>query len=135
MTGWGQLEICSTKLLTLGKNDSLFYAVLKFAYVSAPSMSFQLCFSFFRKAVHFTTVSSGIFRYEHFRKRSNLVLSFPKGREVQMHCVYPVIKVFTEFSVADHLLEVPVGCTDQAYVDRNGLCVTDAGDCPVLERS
>ena len=54
---------------------------------------------------------------------------------MDLECIYSVIKVLAEESVAHHLLEILVGGTYKPDIHRNILIVTYLGDASVLEGS
>ena len=51
-----------------------------------------------------------------------------------MDRIDPVKKVFTELFVGHHLLQIPVGCTDQPHIDRNRTVASYLYDRATLDR-
>ena len=82
-----------------------------------------------------SSVAFRIFCDEHPCKRNDLICPFPQGREMQMHCIYPVVEVFPKLSASDHLLQVLVCGAYQTDVYGNRLCVTDSGYASVLKHA
>ena len=86
-------------------------------------------------SLDWTSVSFSVLCYEHLCQRYYLVDSFTQGREVEMHRVDPVEKVFTELSFTYHLFKILVSRTNKSYVYRDCLCVSDPCYAAVLEGS
>ena len=80
-----------------------------------------------------SSVFLGKLLHEHFCQRKDLVSPFTKGREVELKRIDPIIKILTELSVCDHLLQVLVCCAYEPDVHRYGLVVSDSCDASVLK--
>jgi len=66
-------------------------------------------------------------------QEGNVVLPFAQRWKRNRKDIQPIVKIRAKFSLLDHGPEVPVGCGNDAHIDRNGATAAEALDLPLLQ--
>ena len=69
---------------------------------------------------------------ETLRERNNVLLTLPKCRQRNMHCIYAIVQVLAETSLPHQLLQVHIGGANQADVHRNSLGAANPHNASIL---
>ncbi len=87
----------------------------KLTYITRPLVGKKIFQSFRQK-----NLGSGVFlikfRSEKLSHWDNIAPSFPQGRDSDGNHIQPVIQIFTESMLFNHLVQVPVRGADNTYI-------------------
>src|SRR5713101_7433703 len=119
----------------IGENDATCNVVLQLSNVAGPPVTHQGAHGFLRNRFDRFVHRGCKLSNEIFHELGDISFPFAEWRQIDRKSIQPVIQIFAELSVPNHLFQVLVGRGNEANIDSRCTCTADSLKLTFLEHA
>src|SRR5712692_302732 len=101
-------------------DDQSFHEIPQFAHVSRPGIPKKNFHGGVAELSRFLAIGGAELPQEIVRQRGDVFFAISKGRNIEGNDVQSIKEILAKGTARDFLLEILVGCSDNAHVDAGG---------------